>query len=633
MSSSRKPRPDPLSAKGIASILQRLDGNKPIRRTLSDWGRLHIDRQLPFLCIHRKPADRDDSLTGRLLVAEASYLLVSGERKYHKRSVDLVRAIAGAMAERFGAFLIVEVWAEDRGAPVETESTPQPAFTVRQRRQDEFSSTLQTLRRRLGAIRWQRQRAKVSAITSTAIAPPNMPQILTAQEARELGCFVVGVGVQPVYLDPDSREPYPLLYRSIKRQLGRSLDQTFYEFAREHTTLRPAHYYALGRRAMVKAVWEADRRLAEVASSFDLLYQVTPVNTEDAWEAFRKSRLEKAPHFLYRPSPVDPGDIKRLLFSTHIERVEDPTLMNMFLEKQLELERELTMLQDLGTPRFLYGSLQLHGPVTEDLLAVARDILRDSPSRASAKERKVPAEEFAKRARAEIKLYADRYAGFTGTAVIDPEMYTGLMVSRGRLLIGRALSVPESRVAALFQHEIGTHLLTYFNGKAQPFKMLYTGMPGYDELQEGLAVLSEYFVGGLSVARIRVLAARVVAAHGLLAGASFVDVYRLLHREFGFTQRTAFTVTMRVFRGGGLVKDAIYLRGLQGVLQLIADGEEFDLLFTGKFGSDHLPVVRELLHRKILVTPPVHPHYMGLPEYTERLAKLRQGVSVLELVH
>ena len=86
------------------------------------------------------------------------------------------------------------------------------------------------------------------------------------------------------------------------------------------------------------------------------------------------------------------------------------------------------------------------------------------------------------------------------------------MVSRGNLNIGKRVKIPESRVEALIQHEVGTHVLTYINGMDQPFQQLYCGLAGSDELQEGLAVLSEYLVGGLSAPRFRILAGRVMAA-------------------------------------------------------------------------------------------------------------------------
>ncbi|MCH5599357.1 flavohemoglobin expression-modulating QEGLA motif protein [Niabella ginsengisoli] len=60
----------------------------------------------------------------------------------------------------------------------------------------------------------------------------------------------------------------------------------------------------------------------------------------------------------------------------------------------------------------------------------------------------------------------------------------------------------------MLQHEIGTHVVTYYNGKAQPLELFSIGVPGYEELQEGLAVLAEYLNDGLTNSRMRTLAAR-----------------------------------------------------------------------------------------------------------------------------
>ena len=64
---------------------------------------------------------------------------------------------------------------------------------------------------------------------------------------------------------------------------------------------------------------------------------------------------------------------------------------------------------------------------------------------------------------------------------------------------------------------------------------------------------------------------------------------------FGFEPRTAYTITMRVFRGGGLTKDALYLQGLVEVLDYLGDGGEVEPLLIGKIAVEHVPIVRELL--------------------------------------
>src|SRR5690606_5401676 len=146
----------------------------------------------------------------------------------------------------------------------------------------------------------------------------------------------------------------------------------------------------------------------------------------------------------------------------------------------------------------------------------------------------VDARAFRDRAIAELDHYRTRYPSLATTAEIRPDV-SGLMVSRGNLLIGQDLRLDPNRVTPLLHHEVGTHVLTYVNGSAQPVEQLSLGLAGYDELQEGLAVLAEYLAGGLDRTRMRLLAARVIAARSVEDGASFVDTFRLLCDEHGYT--------------------------------------------------------------------------------------------------
>ena len=145
-------------------------------------------------------------------------------------------------------------------------------------------------------------------------------------------------------------------------------------------------------------------------------------------------------------------------------------------------------------------------------------------------------------------------------------------------------------------------------------------------------MLTEYLVGGLSRPRMRLLAARVVAAVQLVAGATFVDTFRLLDRHYGFPRRTAYTITMRTYRGGGLTKDMVYLRGLMEMLDYLRSGGALEPLFVGKIATDHIPLIQELRLRQILTTPPLRPCYLDDPQALGRLERLREGRSVLDLV-
>ena len=82
----------------------------------------------------------------------------------------------------------------------------------------------------------------------------------------------------------------------------------------------------------------------------------------------------------------------------------------------------------------------------------------------------------------------------------------------------------------------------------------------------------------------------------MLDGASFIDTFRTLNHNYEFSQRTAYTIAMRLYRGGGLTKDAVYLRGLLQILRYLREGGELEPLFIGKVASAHLPMISELTH-------------------------------------
>ena len=622
-----------ISERFVEIVGERLAENKRIRRSLPIWGRLNIERQLPFLCVYRRPRNRADSGTEHLLMGEASYLTVSGNKKLHEGLRLLIKGIVNVLASNFGSFLIVEIWTSTKEIAEDETLLYKPEFRILSPRNRLLSSTIDTFENSLKGIKVRDQTAFVEVVSGTKISPPGLPSLLSNSELNQFGCRIIGIEVLPIHIDAQTGEGFPLIRRTLHRGLSKAFKRGFFEFTRSQTTLRPKHYLALGRRSMVKAVWEVDEKLAAVGDSFDFLLQVTPTNTETAWSAFKRKKCETIPEFTYRRLPIDPLLAKRRLFNIPIERIEDPTIARLFWDQQNELDRKLTLLLDRETYRFLHGSIQLFGRVEPSLLLQAEKILNQFSSRepSHTKDSLVNASTFASRAMKEIELFRDVYSDMGSTVTISDEV-SGLLVSQGNLFISNRLKMPASRIEALVAHEIGTHVLTYWNGRAQPFKQLHVGLSGYEELQEGLAVLAEYLVGGLSHPRLRVLAARVVAVHHLIDGASFMEVYRILNRTYHFKQRVAFNITTRVFRGGGLTKDVVYLRGLVRLLNYLKDGGNLETLYVGKFAESHVAIIKELQWRRVLVQPPLRPQYLNSDRVSERLDRLRVGVSVLDLV-
>ena len=617
----------------IAAIIKRLEAGQSVRRKLPSGGYLHLDRQVPFLLVYRRPVGVTSNVAEQLLRGEASYLIIDSKRRLNKSTVTLVSSIAESLAKSFGAFLIVEIWADETDEFAGITPEFRPAFRILTQRSDALSASTLALKKSLSQISVQRSQAKVTVTESTKPWSPGLSRLVPATFARRIGCRYLGVGIRPVYQDPETGETFPLIQRILHRGLGRAIRRAVFKFTRDQTTQRPPHFHALGPRSLVKLVWKVDQELAEITEDFDFLLSVTPINADQAWRTFKRKRFEIEPRFIYRPLPVDPALVKRQLYRIPIEKIEDPALEALFRAQRMELERKLTMLSDRGSRRFLYGSLQLYGRVDESLLEAAKYILERVPvrSRGRSAKRQLTAVEFAARAEAEIRYYRERDSRVWSRVEIRDDV-VGVLVSHGNLLLNRQQTVAEDRVESLLAHEIGTHVLTYFNGQAQPFRQLYAGLPDYEELQEGLAVLAEYLTGGLTGPRLRMLAARVLAANMITEGAGFTEVFRELDNTYGFTQKTAFNITLRIFRGGGLLKDMVYLRGLLQLLEYLGGGGAFEPLLLGKFGADHLHIIRELQWRKVLSAPPLKPRYLDNPEATAKLETVRRGITLQDLV-
>ncbi len=575
-------------------------------------GRLVLDGSRPFLLVVRQRREADP--VAQLVAGEASWLVADAAAEPSAVRA-LVHEVVDAGVAAHGSFLVVELWEGAARFRVLGPDGPAPA-------------TVRTMAVGLEELDVGRRREPVEVEATDERHPPGLPPLLTVHESHAAGALLVGVAVPPLYRDPDTGALYPVFLRRLAHGLSRVLRRAVFEFVRVQTGAQLSSYRALGRRRLGPAVWEVDRSLAHISASFDSLLLVAPVNPEEAWHRFRHDAFERAPEFHYRLLPLDPDLVKRRLYELRVEEVEDPAVWRLLREKRDELDREVSLVDDRNTPAFLHSSIRLFGHPDAALRQQATEILeRVPPSSPSSSEGAVGAEEFAAVARQEFAAYRRAYPEFRSEAQVRPDV-SGLMVSSGKLLVGRALALAPARVDALLQHEVGTHVLTYVNGAAQPFQQLRQGLAGYDGFQEGLGVLAEYLVGGLTPARLRHLAGRVVAVSELLDGAGFVDGFRSLHRDHGFPPRSAFDLIARVHTAGGFTRDMIYLRGFSEVVAHLRAGGELEPLYVGKIAPAHLEILQELRERGVLHAVPLLPRFLERPSVRERLDALRAGIPM-----
>jgi uncharacterized protein (TIGR02421 family) len=372
-----------------------------------------------------------------------------------------------------------------------------------------------------------------------------------------------------------------------------------------------------------------DHSLAQMSASMRFLLDVTPTNADDVKRAFLAGDVGE-PDFAYRPLDADPEVLQQVLANIDVGAVEDPTLGHLLRAKHREMGLQLEMLRARGSDEFRQLSIELYGGSAPALGEQAEKVLRDVPV-PEARSDALDAEAFLALAEEELAYYRELDPEVDIHAAIRDDV-NGVMVSGNTLLIDPDAHVQRVRAEALIHHEVGTHLVTHVNGSRQPVQVLGAGLAGYDETQEGLAVLAEIACGGFTPFRLRQLAARVVTVHRLTAGESFVASWQALV-DAGFPLASAFTTTMRAYRSGGLTKDAIYLRGLVDLLAHLRDGGELDLLWIGKFSLVDLPLVRDLVDRGVLRRAAVLPRYIKDPDAAGRLSAAAQSADdVAQLV-
>ncbi len=253
----------------VQRIRERLATNQPLRCQVPGGGVLNVDRQLPFLCVFRRPRNEIDASMAKLVRGEGAYLVGRGDRSGRRNTRELVQLTVAELAPHFGAFLIVELW-----AAAEASADMAPHFTLAAPARTP-QAMLETLQAELGRMRVQRRRARVTVERLPPVAPGFSP-LLTPAQAQAHNVFVIGIEVAPIFRDPTTGTVFPLVLRRLHRGLSLALRRCFYEFAVSATTHRPDHFHTLGRRAMVKAVWDADAALARIDQTVDFLLLVTP---------------------------------------------------------------------------------------------------------------------------------------------------------------------------------------------------------------------------------------------------------------------------------------------------------------------------------------------------------------------
>lgn len=596
---------------------------KPGERTVTELpygGYLFLEHDVPFLVIYRNIAN--DPATIRLARTGASYLVVGKDHfSYFK---EFVNQLTEKMSARFGSFILMEIYS---GPPESTE------FVIRGP-SHKLKVSLEVLREQLQKVESRRYGGK--ELTARIEQTKRRQDVLqdaffSIDDIKECGGTFIGLEIPPVYRDANGNV-FPLYFRKFQNGFAQALHKAVFEFIRIQTSSNIESFAALGKRKIHSEVFKIDKCLTEIESSYQFLLLVAPVNIQAIRECFFETDFEKVLPYHYRLLPIDPDLLKRKLYNLRIDEIDDPALAFLFDEKREEIAQQLTMLKERDSKNFFYNSVRLYGAIEKNVLAAAEKILATISENSQQENTKsLDAQGFAKLAEIEFDYFRTQAPDYRGKVHIRDDVNV-MMVSRGELYLPSDYTMTQTEAAALLQHELGTHALTYYNGSQQPLTQLAQGLADYDPLQEGMAVLSEYLVGGLTGNRLRTLAGRVIAGEALLDGATFKEIFDLLHKTHGFSKFPAFNITSRICQGGGFLKDIIYLKGLIHLCDYLREGGNLEFLLAGKFALKHVPMIKDLTDRGLLQPPKIKPRYMAMEEYNERLSQVRQGISLTDMV-
>lgn len=374
-----------------------------------------------------------------------------------------------------------------------------------------------------------------------------------------------------------------------------------------------------GKPKISQGLIEFDSEFFDITKTINILSAVNPTNFDQQKKTFFDSHFSTEPEFTYDGSKLDVFATKRKLLNLPLENVVDEDLSEIYFDTINSYLDKVDQFNSIGTNDFIYDSLRYFGEPTQKDIGNAKFILH-LPGNLNEENEEVLKFE-------EIKQILVDFAEVNDLPYnlkIEENMIANALVSGNTIKLNKNAKLSISDTNALAQHEIGVHLVTTLNARKQPLRILEIGNPLNTMTQEGLAILSEYLSDNLTIKRLKILALRVVAVQSMIKEKSFRKSFLLLKEEYGASNDIAFAVCSRIYRGGGFVKDYLYMQGFHKMLNAYENEPNFDLLFTGKTSIDYLPQITNLIEKGILQKPQ---YVSTIFKQPETLSEIKQYIA------
>lgn len=412
--------------------------------------------------------------------------------------------------------------------------------------------------------------------------------------------LVMALEVKKIYCNEANGEIYPVVIEEITRKLKRAILNTVALFARENTNLTVRKKNFLLSSELKSPLRRLDKELFQLVRNFEILNFVNPENIEQEKKEFFKSKYRKDPKFIYKQLSINPFEFKRKLYALPVENINDISIRLMYQDVIDSYADKVEILSSIGKDKFLYNSLRYFGEPGSRDISNAEYIMHFSPAADGTEIFNLTPDDVLKYFTEVVNDY-----GFTCKIEISRKIISKILIlnSRKTIRIRKDAMFSQKSLYALSEHEIGVHMLTTINSRLQPLQVFRLGTPLNTHTQEGLAILSEYLSGNLSIRRLQILALRVLTIEKLLKGYSFTRTFQFLMDQKIMDEHQAFFMTARIYRGGGFTKDHLYLKGFRDILSYYQSGTDLNYLLVGKTSYNYLNLIRELIERKLILPP------------------------------
>ena len=413
--------------------------------------------------------------------------------------------------------------------------------------------------------------------------------------------LVLATEVKKIYCNELTGEIYPKIIKDLQHQLKDAILNNANFFSQKMTNWKHDNVSKLLDKKIDPALSKIDKDLFRLTKNFELLAYINPINNTSEQNKFIKNNASSTPKFRYSPIKINPYELKKELSNLPTASISDVSIRHLYESIINSYFDKIDLLSSLNTPKFLYNSLRYFGRPSKKDINNAKYLLHlpeiaIEPTKAPS----LGTDE----AIISFRKGLDEY-GFDSKIELSKRVISQVMVlnSKKTIQFRPDAKFTRSEINALVAHEIGVHMVTTMNSASQKLKLFSVGFPVNTETQEGLAILSEYLSGNITMKRLKKIALRVIVVDMMCSGANFIECFNFIKQNHITNPNEAFTLVTRIFRGGGFTKDYLYLSGFVKILRFWNNDNDLNPLLIGKTSLNFYNVIDEMIEREMVEKP------------------------------